>query len=439
MPTKTVQPSWVKEFRKAVKASTPKGWLIMQGKKESTRVQIRKDAKKIADITIPYAWKESDWPDALMRIKAAAKAYEESGQKLDLKTCFNIAHTVSSETEIDWAGALVAYRKSKGKKVKDSNWEKKYMPVLVDFKHEEIDGRRKYKTDSQGKKIPCSPSNIERLAKKHTNSKSLCKAALKRWNQGTTQHRHMRLALYGFLRYCVEEQNFELTWMPPAVTAKDAVEKVKRIGYPLTDAQILRLLDSFPIDDVGNKWRFAFQCMAVYGLRPEDLRHLHTRNGGQEMWSNYEKSKGGKKGNKTEPRRLYPLLVHDVDGPISWHLKEQLHLCEQEGRSMLPPLGKEGDAAASCKTYLSRRKVWDAIKKEIAKEKQELTPYSFRHRYAYYGHNRPKADGTYRAPKAVADALGHTLDTHLLSYARFQTKELANQFDETTLLVKVAA
>ncbi len=59
-----------------------------------------------ADITIPYAWKESDWPDALMRIKAAAKAYEESGQKLDLRTCFNIAHTVSSETEINWEQSI---------------------------------------------------------------------------------------------------------------------------------------------------------------------------------------------------------------------------------------------------------------------------------------------------------------------------------------------
>ena len=67
----------------------------MQGKKESTRVQIRKDGKKIADITIPYAWKESDWPDALMRVKAAAKAYEESGQKLDLRACFNLAHKAS--------------------------------------------------------------------------------------------------------------------------------------------------------------------------------------------------------------------------------------------------------------------------------------------------------------------------------------------------------
>jgi len=39
---------------------------------------------------------------------------------------------------------------------------------------------------------------------------------------------------------------------------------------------------------------------------------------------------------------------------ISWYLKEQLHIHEQEGRSMLPPLGKEGDAAPSCKTTSQR-------------------------------------------------------------------------------------
>ena len=111
--------------------------------------------------------------------------------------------------------------------------------------------------------------------------------------------------------------------------------------------------------------------MAVYGLRPEDLRYIHTRNGGQEIWSNYEKSRGGKKGEKTEPRRLYSLLVHDVDGPISWHLKEQLYLCEQEGRSLIPPLGKEGEAGASCKTYLSRRKVWEAIKKKSSEKNKK--------------------------------------------------------------------
>ena len=92
------------------------------------------------------------------------------------------------------------------------------------------------------------------------------------------------------------------------------------------------------------------------------------------------------------------MLVHDVDGLINWHLKEQLYVCEQEGRNLIPPLGKEGDAAASCKTCLNRRKVWNASKIEIAKEKQELPPYSFRHRYDYYDYNLPIEDGSYRAP-----------------------------------------
>ena len=52
---------------------------------------------------------------------------------------------------------------------------------------------------------------------------------------------------------------------------------------------------------------------------------------------------------------------------------------------------------------LKLEKFWEAIKKEIAKEKQELTPYSFRLRYAYYGHNRAKADESHRAPKLIAE------------------------------------
>ena len=49
----------------------------------------------------------------------------------------------------------------------------------------------------------------------------------------------MRLALYGLLRFCVQEQQFEFTWLPPAVTDKDLVTTKKPIGYPLTYSQIL--------------------------------------------------------------------------------------------------------------------------------------------------------------------------------------------------------
>ncbi len=106
---------------------------------------------------------------------------------------------------------------------------------------------------------------------------------------------------------------------------------------------------------------------------------------------------------------------------------------------MLPSLDQPGSAGNRCKTYLSRSKIWEAIRKEVARKNQELTPYSFRHRYAYYGHNRSKKDEAYRAPKQVADAMVHTLDTHLLSYSRFMTKDLADHFDESAMPVKAAA
>ena len=83
----------------------------------------------------------------------------------------------------------------------------------------------------------------------------------------------------------------------------------ERIGFPLSDSQIIRLVDSIK----NPKWRFAIQLMATYGLRPEDLKYLHTRNNGKELWSDYRKSKGGKKGETTEPRQLFPLFVQDID------------------------------------------------------------------------------------------------------------------------------
>ena len=81
----------------------------MQGKKESTRVQIRNDGKKIGYITIPYKQEEKFWPDSLLRIKTAAKAFEED-PKLDIKTCINISHTFSCEKDINWKESIEAYR-----------------------------------------------------------------------------------------------------------------------------------------------------------------------------------------------------------------------------------------------------------------------------------------------------------------------------------------
>ena len=68
--------------------------------------------------------------------------------------------------------------------------------------------------------------------------------------------------------------------------------------------------------------------MAVYGLRPEELRWLRIKD--DQLWCSYRKSQGGRKGAKTEPRRLYPLFVRDIEGtPIDWNLQGRIQINEE--------------------------------------------------------------------------------------------------------------
>ena len=157
---------------------------------------------------------------------------------------------------------------------------------------------------------------------------------------------------------------------PPA--ALPEILKSKRIGYPLSDAQILQLVDNLPEGEVHDRWRFAIQLCSVYGLRPEELRYLRIKDGvsGPELWTIYQKSMGGTKGAKTKPRRLHALLVRDADGHvIDWNLQSRL----QEGEK-LPPLNREGDGSQALNQYLRRRKVWMALRDEAEHQGEELTP-----------------------------------------------------------------
>ena len=117
----------------------------------------------------------------------------------------------------------------------------------------------------------------------------------------------------------------------------------------------------------------------------EEVRWLRVKDGanGSELWSIYRKSMGGKKGAKTEPRRLHPLFLRDADGSaIDWNLQARL----QVGEPLLP-LNREGDGAQALNTYLRRRNVWNSIRAEVEHLGEQLTTYSFRHRYAKGTHN----------------------------------------------------
>ena len=386
---------WIKDFRTALKLRVGKGWSVIDSR-GIVRLQVG-TKPNVVSLSTHYKWSEDAWIDALNRIVVIHDIYKESKGKIDLKTAYAIASSASSTATYNWAEALDSYKLFKTR-VSEATWKSKHLPVLL---------------------IALTALNKKKQPK---NGEQLCEIALSKWKKGTTQRRHMRLAIYSFLNYVVQRQDFPSKWLPPAITDDEIVTKTKRIGFPLSDSQIIRLVDS-----INNpRWRFAVQLMATYGLRPEDLAHLHTRNNGKELWSDYRKSKGGKKGETTEPRQLFPLFIEDIDGTlINWNLMQRVHIKEE-----LPPLNDKGGIGQAIGRFLRDSKVWQQLKQEALAEKQQLVPYSLRHRYAYIGHNRPKADGTYRAPKQIADAMGHTLDVHLQSYARFMTKELAQNFDQ---------
>ena len=220
----------------------------------------------------------------------------------------------------------------------------------------------------------------------------------------------------GFLNWAGQRGHLKPIYSPPAALPETL--KPKRIGYPISDAQILHLLDNLPAGEVHDRRRFAIQLCAVYGLRPEDLRHLVIKDcvSGAELWTTYQKSMGGTEGAKTEPRRLHPLFLRDGDGTaIDWKLQARLQVGVK-----LPPLNREGDGGQALNQYLRRRKVWMALRGEAERLGEQLTPYSFRHRYAKQMHaaNVPIAN--------ISEAMGHTIDVHLKSYARFKPNATAD-------------
>ena len=190
----------------------------------------------------------------------------------------------------------------------------------------------------------------------------------------------------------------------------------KRVGYPLTNAQILQLLDNLPEGEPHERWRFAIQLRAVFGLRPEELRWLRVKDGAKEseLWSIYRKSVGGKKGAKADPRRLHPLFLRDADGSArDWNLQARLRADGQ-----LPQLNREGDGAQALNIYLRRHEVWNSIRAVFEHQGEQLTTYSFRHRYAKGMHSANVRIAN------ISEAMGDTNEVLLESYTWFKPKAM---------------
>jgi integrase len=391
--------SWAPAFRQQVVASSSKGWSVFPHRGQM-RLQVREGLGS-SSVILPYPWQASATGDALLRVRLI---YQQVCAGQTLKGAAAIVSGASSRTEHGWASAIEQFEQHKkafGNAVSEATWQGKYLPTL------------RIAIDClESRQPPC-------------NAAELLDAVLIRWDPGSRARQIAAQNLAQFLNYCTQRLHFKSCWMPPPKLAGHVGQRprgvAKRDGYPMRDAQILRLIDGLPRNESGNRWRFAVQLMATYGLRPEELRYLVLKPGvdGPLLWCTYQK-KGG--GGQTRPRQLFALPVRDLDRTApNWNLIGRLQIGEE-----LPPLGPSGRGGESANTYLKRQEIWTQLKAEAAAYGEVLVPYSLRHRYSYEGHRLGIA------PKDLSQAMGHSLECHLRAYARFTSNETANAFAEAT-------
>lgn len=386
---------WVPSFRQQVKASAARGWSVFPHQGQ-VRLQVREGSTS-SSVLLPYRWSPAQSGDALLRIRLI---YKQVCAGQTLRGAADLIDGASSHAEHNWHEAVERFeqfKKAFGNAVSDRTWDTKYKPLL---------------------KIALGCLEARRPP---ANADELLEAVLVRWEPGSRARQIAAQNLSQFLQYCTQRLHFKGCWQPPGKLATHVGQKPKgafqREEYPLSDSQILRLLENLPDTETGRHWWFAIQLLATYGLRPEELRYLLVKPGpdGPQLWCTYQKKSGG---GQTRPRQLHALPVRDVDGSApQWRLVERLQLKEP-----LPPLGSPGNGGDALKTYLYRQPIWRQLKTEAEATGDVLVPYSFRHRYSYEGHRLgiPAKD--------LSQAMGHSLECHLRAYARFTSNETAKAF-----------
>ena len=207
--------SWVKEFRYAIKTDIRSGWQISNDR-GNMRLLHGNKKEGFTSINLPFAWDKNQWPDAFDFIRIGADAYLESNQKLPLKIAFKLTKQNDNEITLDWEGALIRYRKTTTRTIKEPTWKKKHLPVLEAVMF--------YMNKAKHK-----PQNSKTLHKKVLNEYVHGKdKQLEGWELGTTQRRHMRLAFNKFLDYCCINEEFPSHWRP--LDPKVAGERDDLIG-----------------------------------------------------------------------------------------------------------------------------------------------------------------------------------------------------------------
>ena len=385
-------PRWVATLRAAVKQQHGFGWSLREkaGKVQLTR---RFEDGTRSSVTLDCSWSPEATAEVLSLLPEIRSRMDK--QRLGLQEAYELLREPVEATaqRMDMAVVVARFQKHKLSDtgaVSSRTWAAMYAPVM-----------RQVLESMAAKPVPRDGRTL--LA----SLRDRC------GGEPGSRGRKLRMQYTGqLLRYAVTELGAAERWLPPddlTPFVGQASRDAERQGAtPIKDAQLMRLLEGIP----DPRWRLAVSLMACFGLRPVELNH--ARVNGDKLAVGYRKRTAR---GLSKPGDVIGLDPEGLDG-------ESLRVLRllESGLVGLPPLGlTDGDAAQSVRTYLSRRKVWQAIKAEVADQGGKLSAYSFRHGFALRAHQRYDL-----SPRVTAALMRHSLQTHHAHYSAWVDDEVVN-------------
>ena len=385
MPAKAKHPSWVLRLR----GSCPKGWSVknLRGK---VFLSVRSGAGGVnaTTMTLPIAWAADTVPEAVQMI---TELHQLVSDGFDLRDALGrikqpaAAKVSQPSSPSRWPGLLEEFqadlRLTSG--LQPTTWKDNYAPFL-DYAVMLLGGAA----------VP-------------GNARELLSRVVGKWEDKPRRREIAVTAVRKFLEFCVEVKNLPVeSWTVTSRVAKQmkGTKNKRRTVATITDQEILRLIDNLPDDVRCSRWKNALRLMAIYGLRPEELSHLvsreHPNTAEPAVYCTYQKVCGS---TKTEPRWLMPLPLKGLTGElVEWNLAGAMAI----GQLELPPLSDK----YAVRTFLERQPFWHELKAKYDKTGEWLRPYSFRNSYSLRAHRIGHRNDV------ICMAMGHSLSTHESNY-----------------------
>jgi integrase len=385
---RTVAKPWETRLRQTIKGAQGEGWLLRAGRGERTQIIRSWEDGSRSSAMVPIKWDRTNATKLAALVERLASLMSE--QELGLQEAVELA----SPSEEDSAGVILA-----GK----ANW----IEIAARFESELV-GRgvvaeRTYKREGRlyvqrTLELLCGQNQVK-------DGSGVLSGLVENYplTPGSVGRKRMLSYAARFLNYGVDRCGAAKRFRPPVDRGRYEGQRSERpsVGTPVLDRQFIRLLSSMS----NSRWKLAVGLAGVFGLRPFEIWHCQPEGNGLRI-PGIKRNKAGRSADR---------LVLALDPEGSPGLGEELiDELNRNGEEALPPIKRSWGERMN--HYLKREvPTWGAlIEESTATNKRSITPYGFRHGYAWRG---SQLYGL--TPRVLASLMGHTVAIHLKHYGQW--------------------